>query len=584
MTNRCAHRWLMALAMVQAVTAAAADTVAPRPCVLALSVTDIERGLRFDSGCDLAPQRLAQFIADAERAVRRARLTGGQRVAFVKASDLIFAAASPDAFEHVAPLVLALPAQAVGRPDLDLAGLARSWIERLALLRRQMRVIRTDDPLEPQVATAIAELDLEAAAKLLAAELAEPDAPDALTATRSFEAGLVEWLRFSPKRALTFVRIAHALQPNDVDIAELYGDLLAEAHLYEQAQPVVEALALRYQALAQDKPDRWRPRFAHELGKLGRLYAALALPQDAELADLHALGISWILAREQPDRFGPEVADLLAALGALYRDAERPDDAIDAYREALKLDRALAQRDAGTYTAGLATTLNDLGVLYAMTHQSDEALHAYVEALDLQRALVRENPLANRAALARTLNNLGNLYSDGQRFDDAELAYGEALAIRRQLARESPAHDAPDLARTLTNLGVLYRKEGRTPLAEHAYREALHTLQPLERAAPGTFSADKARVLNNLGVLLSKTHRQYEAEDAYRRSVALYAALAKQEPAAYGGDYIRVLANLAKLYAQMGRKREAQAIQAVQAVQEAQRKPPSSEGAPQGTP
>jgi Tfp pilus assembly protein PilF len=567
----------MALAMVQAVTAAAADTVTPRPCVLALSVSDIERGLRFDSGCDLAPRRLAQFVADAERAARRARLTGRQRVAFAQAADLIFAAASPDAFDHVAPLVLALPAQATTRPDLDLSALARTWIERLALLRRQMRVMRTDDPLEAQVAAATAELDLEAAAKLLAAELAEPDAPDALTAVRSFEAGLVEWLRFSPTRALTFVRIAHALQPNDVDIAELYGDLLAEAHLYEQAQPVVEALALRYQALAQDKPDRWRPRLARELSRLGRLYAALALPQDAEMADLHALGISWGLAREQPDRFGPEVADLLAALGALYRDVERPDDAIDAYREALKLERALAQRDAATYTAGLATTLNDLGVLYAMTHRSEEAQHAYAEALDLQRALVREHPLANRAALARTLNNLGNFYSDGERFDDAELAYGEALAIRRQLARESPAQDAPDLARTLTNLGVLYRKEGRVPLAEHAYREALRMLSRLDRAARGAFSADQARVLNNLGVLLSKTRRQYEAEDAYRRSVALYASVAKKEPAAYRGDYARVLANLAKLYADMGRKREAQAVQAKEA---AQSKPHSPEASP----
>lgn len=577
MTNRCAHRWLMALAMVQAVAAAAADTVPPPSCALALSVTDIEHGLRFDRECDLAPRQLAQFIADAERAARRAHLTGGQRVAFAKAADLIFATAPPDSFGHVAPLVLALPAQAAGRPDLDLAELARSWVARLTLLRRQMRVMRTDDPLEAQVAAAAAEVDLDAAAKLLAAELAEPDAPDVLTATRSFEAGLVEWLRFSPKRALTFVRIAHALQPSNVDIAELYGDLLAEAHLYEQAQPVVEALALRYQALAQDKPDRWRPRFARELSKLGRLYTALALPQDAEMAELHALGISWGLAREQPDRFGPDVADLLAALGALYRDAERPDDAIDAYREALKLERALAQHDAGTYTAGLATTLNDLGVLYAMTHRTDEAQHAYVEALDLQRTLVRESPLANRAALARTLNNLGNLYSDDGRFDDAELAYAEALAIRRQLARESPAHDAPDLARTLTNLGVLYRKEGRVPLAEHAYREALRTLKPLERAAPGTFGADQARVLNNLGVLLSKTRRQYEAEEAYRRAAALYAGLAKKEPAAYRGDYARVLANLAKLYADMGRKREAQAVQA---VQEAQSKSHSPEVTP----
>lgn len=564
MKNRRACRWLAGLAVTQALTAAAADT-APQPvCVPSLSATDVEPAFHFDRDCGIEPRQLKAFAADAQRAARRAHLSGSQRVAFAKAANLMLAQAPAEAFERVAPLVLALPAQGAGRPDLDFAALARSWSARYALLRRHTRVMRTDDPLEPQVDAAIAALDFDAAAKLFALEFAEPDAPEGLTASRSFEAGIVEWLRFAPKRSLAFVRIAHAMQPSDVEIAALYGDLLEEAGLLEQAQPVVESLALHFQVLAQDKPDRWRPRFAQALAKLGRLYAALALPQDAEMADLHALGMYWSLAREQPEQYGPAVAQLLEALGALYRDADRPDDAIDAYREALKLERALAQHDASTYTADLATTLNELGVLYAMTHRADEAQHAYAEALDLQRALVRENALAHRAALARTLNNLGNFYSEGGRFADAEQAYGEALAIRRLLAQESPAHDAPDMARTLTNLGVLYRKQGRASQAEHAYREALRTLQPLERAEPGArgaLGADEARALNNLGVLLSRTKRRYEAEDAYRRAIALYGPLAKKEPATYRAEYARVLANLARLYGDMGRKREAQAVQ-----------------------
>lgn len=562
MRNRRAHRWLASLATVLALTEAAAQTASPPPaCVPALALDDVARAFRFNRMCGIAPERLARFATDAERAAHRAHLRSSQRVAFAKAADLMFAAGPPDAFDHLAPIVLALAAQGAGMPDLDFAALARTWVDRYGLLMRHLRVLRTDDPLEPQVHAALAAFDFDDAARLLALELAEPGAPDELTAERSFEASLIEWLRVSPKRSLAFARIAHVIEPTDVDIAELYGDLLEEAHLLEQAQPVVEALALRYQALAQDKPDRWRARFAHELDKLGGLYAALALPQDAEMAYLHALGNYWGLAREQPERFGPNVATVLEALGALYRDAERPDDAIDAYREALKLERALAQHDATVYTAGLARTLNDLGVLYAMTHRADEAQHAYAEALGLQRSLVRENALAHRAALARTLNNLGNLYSDDGRLSDAEQAYGEALAIRRALAQDSPVHDAPDMARTLTNLGVLYRKQGRVLQAEQAYREALRTLQPLERTAPGALQADKARVLNNLGVLLSKTSRQYEAEDAYRRSLVLYAALAKKEPANYRTDYARVLGNLAKLYGQMGRKREAQAVQ-----------------------
>lgn len=555
MSDRRAHRWLAGVAMAQALTAAAASALPQPVCVPALSVTDVEHRFRFDRDCGIEAAELQRFAADAERAARRAHLPSNQRVAFAKAADLLFETAYPEPFTAIAPIVLSLAAQSVGQDDLDFVALARNWRDRYALLRLRTQMLWTDDPLEPQVGAAIGALDLESAAKLIALELAEPGTPDELIAARSFEAGIVEWLRFSPKRALALIRVAHVLQPDDLVVANLYADLLFEARMFEQAQPIYESLVLRYQVLAHDKPDRWRPDFARSLAKLGRLYSALALPADAEMADLHALGMYWGLAREQPERFGPAVADLLEALGALYRDAGRADDAIDAYGEALKLERALAQHDTQSYAPALATTLNDLGVLYATVHRANEAQSAYAEALVLQRTLVQENALAYRPALARTLNNLGNLYSEGGQFSQAHRAYDEALAIRRRLAHESPAHDAPDVARTLTNLGVLYRREGRPSQAERAYREALRTLAPFERAT----GADRARTFNNLGVLLSKMHRRSEAEDAYRRSIALYDGLAKKEPGTYRGDYARVLGNLAKLYGEMGRKREAQA-------------------------
>jgi Tfp pilus assembly protein PilF len=559
MSNRRAHRWMAGLAMAQALTSVAAPPPAP-PCVPALSVTDVERRFHFERDCGIAPAQLQRFAADAGRAARRAHLAGSQRVALAQAANVLFATSPAVPFETVAPLVLTLAEQRTD-DEAGFVALAHNWNDRYGLLRRHLRVFWTDDPLEPQVDAAIAALDFDGAAKLLAAELAEPGAPNDLIAARSLEAGIVEWLRFQPERALTFIRVAHVLRPDDLEVAELYGDLLAEGHLFEQAQPVFESLVLRYQVLAHSKPERWRSRFAGALAKLGRLYSALALPADAEMADLRALGVYWGLAREQPERFGPAVAELLQSIAGLYRDADRSDDAIDAYREALKLERALVQHNAPDYTPDLATTLNNLGVLYATAHRAGEAQDAYAEALALQRALVQDNALAYRPALARTLNNLGNFYSDAGQFAEAEQAYGEALAIRRKLAQQSPAHDAPDVARTLTNLGVLYRREGRPSMAEHAYREALRTLAPFERAAPGTFDADRARTLNNLGVLLTKMHRRREAENAYRRAVALYAPLTKKDPDTYRGDYARVLGNLAKLYGEMGRKREAQAVQ-----------------------
>jgi hypothetical protein len=51
-----------------------------------------------------------------------------------------------------------------------------------------------------------------------------------LTAARCFVAGLVEWLRLSPKRALTFLRIAHALKPSDVDSRRVLFAAPAEIH------------------------------------------------------------------------------------------------------------------------------------------------------------------------------------------------------------------------------------------------------------------------------------------------------------------------------------------------------------------
>ncbi|MGG1945506.1 tetratricopeptide repeat protein [Trinickia sp. NRRL B-1857] len=562
MNNRCAHRWLTSLAMAQVLTASAQTPApaSPPPCAPALSVTDVQPRFRFERDCGIDAHRLERFAADATRAAYRAHLPGSQRVAFAKAADWLFDAMPEQGFDAVAPIVLAIATRSRAGEDVDFVGLAHAWTARYALLRWRTRMMWTDDPLEPRVDAALAALDLDGAAKLIAAELAEPGAPDDLIAARSFAAGIVEWLRFLPMRALTFIRVAHVLRPDDLGVTELYGDLLFEAHLLEQGQPVYESLVLRYQVLAHGKPERWQPAFAGALAKLGRLYAALSLPADAEMADLRALGIYWRLAREQPGRFGPTVADLLGELGALYRDADQPSDAIDAYREALKLERVLVRHDAQNFTADLATTLNDLGVLYATAHRTDEARDAYAEALDLQRSLVRQNPLAYESALARTLNNLGNLDSDAGQLAQAEQAYGEALAIRRKLAHESPTHGAPEVARTLTNLGVLYRRQGRSLQAERAYREALRTLASFETAAPGTFDAERARTLNNLGVLLSKVRRLREAESVYRRAVALYGTLTKKQPAVYRSDYVRVLGNLAKLYDETGRKREAQAV------------------------
>jgi tetratricopeptide (TPR) repeat protein len=563
MNNGRMRRYLAVMAIAAATArCGTAIGVAPAPaCTPELSERDVEHGFTMRVDCGLSTMAVRHFIELTNHAAQHSRLPDNRRAALANAANIMLSAVHLHAFENVAPLVAALAAGAKERPDTDFVAIARQWATRYGRLLSETSITRTSDPTEIEVDNAIERVDLDSASKLLAMQLTEPRMPDALMAARSREAALVAWLRFDPQQALAYAKAAFTLQPKDIDITATYAELLDDEHAFERALPLYERLLLRYQSLAHDKPDVWRPRIAQVLNKLGHLYAALQLPQEAEMSYMHALGIYWGLARVNPTAYGPAVEATFDDLGMLYRDTQRLDDAVQAYGEALKLDRALAQRDAAQYEPEVATTLNDLGILYDMTHHMAEAERAYGEALTIQRALVGENPAAYRPALARTLNNLGNLYSGMARLDDAEHAYREALDIRRRLARESPVFDAPDMARTLSNLGVLYRIEGRPLKARRAYREALRTYESLARLNLLGYRPDEARTLNNLGVLLSTTHRPHEAEDAYRRAIALYDTLSKAEPAssAYRRDQARTLDNLARLYSDMGRPRKAEA-------------------------
>jgi tetratricopeptide (TPR) repeat protein len=557
--RRCLTGIAIAAAMVRCDTALwAAPALA---CTPQLSERDVEHGFTLRTDCGLSASTVKHFIAQTDRAAHNAHLSSDRRAALAKAANIMLSAVHVGAFENIAPLVVVLAAHAKEHPDADFVGVARQWAVRYGQLISETSITRTSDPTELEVDNAIERVDLERAAKVLAAQLTEPRIPNELMAARSREAAIVAWLRFDPQQALAYAKAAFTLQPDDIDIAATYAELLDDAHVVDMALPIYEKLLVRYEQLAHDKPEVWQPRIAQVLSRLGRLYAVMRSPQDAEMAYMHALGIYWGLARVDPVTYGPAVEEIFDELGTLYRDTQRTDDAVQVYGEALKLDRALAQRDAAQYEPDVATTLNDLGILYDMTHHMDDAERAYKEALTIQRTLVSENPAAYSPALARTLNNLGNLYSDMGHLAEAQQAYREALVIRRRLAHESPVLHGPEMARTLSNLGVLYRIEGRPVMAGRAYREALHTYESLARQNPLAYRPDEARTFNNLGVLLSTTHRPHEAEDAYRRAIALYDTLSKGEAAtsSYRRDQARTLDNLARLYNDMGRPREAEA-------------------------
>lgn len=549
----------VAAAMARAVPAEPLPTPRDTACTPAFSEADVTHGFRLQTPCGLHPALQKRLADAADRVARRALLTNRQRVAFAQAANILLGSVGAQALDRVAPLLAGLADPAQAHPDYDFVSTARLWRQRYRQLLDDIAIARTTDPLERDVDDAIARLDLDRAAKLLAEQLIEPKVPDDLTATRSYESAIVEWLRFSPHRALTFAELAHALVPDDIEIAATYADLLDDARRLDEAQRLDEFLIIRYQMLAQDKPDRWRPRMAMTLTRLGRLYEAEHLPQEAEMAYLHALGVYWGIAREHPLTYGPDLATTFADLGMLYRDVHRLPGAIEAYGEALKLERALERRAPAEFTPEVAVTLNDLGILYDMAERPDDAERALLEAIVIQRTLAQTNAAAYQSELARTLNNLGNLYADLARFDDAEQAYGEALALRRELARDHPAAYVPEVARTLGNLGVLYRMRGQPGRARAAYREALAAYRTLSLRHAAAYRSDEARTLNNLGVLLSSLHEPHGAEHAYRRAIVLYAALSRIEPATYRLDYARTLGNLARLYGETGRPREADA-------------------------
>lgn len=562
---RCAGAALTGAAMASAwALAELPGQAAPGP---ACSPVFAERGApapRLDVDCGLPAASVRELVQAVESGLRGAGLDSNRRAAFAHAANSIMAAAAasadPQAASRLVPLLAALAARARASPDLDFVALARRWGERYRRLRHDTSVTRTPDPRELEIDHAIALLDFDTAADLLAEQIVEPGQDPPLLAARRHTAAIVEWLRFAPDRALAYAKSAYAVQPANIEAAATYADMLDEAHAYEEAQPVYEALLLRYQRLAHGNPARWRAAVARTSARLGRLYAALQLPQDAEIAYLRALAHFWALARTDPPTYAPAVATTFESLALLYRGARRPGDAIDLYREALSVERALAQRDPGAYEASLAATLNDLGVLYEAVRLNDDAKRAYEEALGIQRRLASGAPALYRPVLARTLGNLGNVYSATGDRAAASGAYSEALVLRRQLATESLALNGADLARTLANVGALERAQGHPARAQRAYREALGIFHRLARREPGAYRADEARTLNNLGVLLSKTHRAREAETAYREAIARYEVLARADAAAHSQDYARVLDNLSRLYKETGRVREADAV------------------------
>ena len=312
-----------------------------------------------------------------------------------------------------------------------------------------------------------------------------------------------------------------------------------------------------YRALAQTRPDAFRPDLAGSLTNLVKMLSDLGRREDALAAAQEAVDLYRALAQTRPDAFRPDLAMSLNNLGAMLSDLGRREDALAAAQEAVDLYRALAQARPDAFRPNLAMSLNNLGAMLSDLGRREDALAAAQEAVDLYRALAQVRPDAFRPDLAMSLNNLGAMLSNLGRREDALTAAQEAVAVYRALAQVRPDAFRPDLAMSLTNLGNRLSNLGRREDALAAAQEAVDLYRALAQVRPDAFRPDLAMSLTNLGNRLSVLGRREDALAAAQEAVDLYRALAQARPDAFRPNLAASLTNLGNRLSDLGRREDA---------------------------
>ena len=280
--------------------------------------------------------------------------------------------------------------------------------------------------------------------------------------------------------------------------------------------------------LAQDDGER-----AEALNNLGVALSALGQREEALAATQEAVDLCRALAEARPDAFRPALARSLHNLGAHLAALGRYDEALAATQEAVDLYRALAEARPDAVRPDLARSLTSLGNCLAALGRYDEAQAATQEAVAIRCALAEARPDAVRPDLAGSLHNLGNCLAALGRYDEALAATQEAVAIRRALAEARPDAVRPDLATSLTNLGIALAALGRYDEALAATQEAVAIRRALAEARPDAFCPDLARSLNVLGVCYAALDRHAEALDACEEAVRTLLPAFQRLPAAF---------------------------------------------------
>ncbi len=284
--------------------------------------------------------------------------------------------------------------------------------------------------------------------------------------------------------ALTPLRTAAKLMPDDIGVLNNLGNALQDLGLFDEAE-------VNYRQVLRIKPDyaeahsnlgnnlrnqsrlkeaeasyrralELKPDYAEALNNLGNTLYALRNFPEAEFCFIRTLQIK------------SDFAEAYSNMGNVLRELGRLDDAATSYRQALSLKPLLIEAHSN-----LALTLK-------LLNKPEEALNSCQRALEIQ------------PNYADAHNNLGGILRDMGKLEDAVASFRYALSIN------------PDYAEVLSNLGGLLRELGQLD-------EALACCQRALKMNP-----DYAEAHSNLGGVLKELGLLDDAVSSCKRALQIY--------------------------------------------------------------
>jgi tetratricopeptide (TPR) repeat protein len=244
---------------------------------------------------------------------------------------------------------------------------------------------------------------------------------------------------------------------------------------FEASRPVAEELIELCRELAKDDPDRYLPKLAQSLSRLGQCRMDLEQYEAAIEPLQEADAIFRALGQEKMEQLTARYAANLSELATYYGRVDQHERAAEFSREAIEQFRLVASQNPNSYAGVLmlADELGNLGFIYMGAKNVTGAIASIRESVDLYRTLTPSNPDEHLLGLAMRLETLGLcLYESGENYEAAIPSLQEAVEIFRTVANDQPDRCWQELAASLDNLGRCHEAMGQDDVAIRLYEES----------------------------------------------------------------------------------------------------------------